>query len=344
VQPNTIPLNDAVEMVAKPMIQAGGSCIHIMALHFDPREESDLGVIRCIESRTGEVDVSGFVDRSQLHLVEVESLYAATMGPRLEMAEREAVLSGLDEHGNWEFLGFEDPIVWREEGGETLHLYFTIPFREPESGRTVMYLGHASGPDLRSLTMTEPVLGPNPGVHGGAKEPVVAPPSADENRHNLVESNDSIGDTTFSVLRTAVAESPGEPWTYGDLVFHPARDGYEWCAGHASPGPFLPQSFVDVGAGKRVCLLNGREANREEGETVSFGTFAVGLLIYDYESGSVEWVSEEPLIRDPAARTITFASAFRQIDENRGAVYAHVDDSYVRVYHLDANALAASLP
>jgi hypothetical protein len=344
MNPETTRLNDAVETVAEPILRAGDAYEHIMALHFDPRKESDLGVVRCIESRTGEVDVSGFVDRSRLHLIEAESLYAAEIGPRLEIEGREEILSELDEYGDWEFLGLEDPTAWRAPETETLHLYFTIPFHGPAAGDSATYLGHASGPDLCSLTMTEPVLGPTPGVHSRAKEVVVAPPSADGNRYNLVESNDWVEDTGYSVLRTAIAANPVEPWEYDDIALHPAHDGYEWCAGHVSPGPFLPRSFVDVGTDKRVCLLNGREANRHEDETLRYGTFAVGLLIYDYESGTVEWVSEEPLIRDPAARTITFASDFEQIDENQGAVYAHVDDSYVRVYHLDANALAASLP
>jgi hypothetical protein len=330
-------------MFVRPVIQAGESCIHIMALHFVPLAD-DFGVIRCIESREGQVDVPGFVDRSRLHLVELKSRYAAEMGPRLTIGGREAVLSGLNEYGEWDFLGFEDPILWREGPADPLHLYFTIPFRDSGGRRTVMYLGHATGPDLHSLEMTDPVLRPRRGVHGGAKEPVVAPPSKSGYRLNLVESNDTIDDTTYSVLRTARARDPGEPWEYGDLVFHPARDGKPWCGGHVSPGPFLPQSFVDVGDGKRACLLNGREANRREGASVNFGTFAVGLMVYDYERGAVEWVSEDPLFRDPGARTITFASAFRPLDDEHALVYAHVDDSYVRVYRLSAGPLADHLP
>lgn len=342
--PETTRLNDAVEMVTEPMIRAGESCEHLMALHFDSRGDGSLGVIRCIVSRKGEVHAAGFVDRSQLHLVEVTSLYTAEIGPELEIARTDDVVSGLPEYEDYEFLGLEDPIVWRARKGGTLHLYCTIPFHDPAAGDTVMYLGHASGEGLRSLRMADPVLGPVSGGHGGAKEVVVAPKSTAGHRYNLVESNDTVDDTTYSVLRTAIASDPNGPWEYGDLVFHPAHDGREWCAGHVSPGPFLPQSFVDVGDGKRVGLLNGREANRRIGDTVSYGEFAVGLMVYDYESGEVEGVSEEPVIRDPAARSITFASAFRQTEADRGVVYAHVDDSYVRVFLIDAEPLSSYLP
>jgi hypothetical protein len=346
MEPETAPLNDAVETVADPVLRAGDAYEHIMALHFDPQAESDLGVVRCIESRAGQVHTPGFVDRSQLHLVDVESPYTAEIGPRLEIDGSDEVVAGLAEYGDWEFLGFEDPTVWRDGRTGTLHLYFTIPFHDPGPGTAATYLGHASGPDLRSLEMTDPVLGPRQGIHNRAKELVVAPPSGAGHRHNLVESNDWIDDTSYSVLRTATAGTgnPGGPWEYGDLVLHPAREGLEWCGGHVSPGPFLPRSFVDVGDGKRACLLNGREANRREGERARFGTFSVGLMVYDYERGAVEWVSEEPLIRDPSARTITFASAFQRIDDERALVYAHVDDSAVRAYRLAADAVADYLP
>lgn len=338
-------LNDAVEMIREPVLRPDGDCTHIMALHLDPRESNDLGVLRCIDSREGRVHIPGFVDRSLLRIVELDSPYTAAIGGELDIEKSADIVAGLDEFEDMEFLGYEDPVLCRlPEADERLHLYCTIPFYDPEAEGSVLHLGHASGPDLHSLTMEEPVLGHEPGVHHGAKEPAIAPASSDGRRYNLVESTDTHDGTTYSVLRSAIARDPSGPWEYGDVVFHPVRDGRVWCAGHVSPGPFLPPSFVDVGDGLRVGLLNGRETDQWHGETLGFGAFTIGLMCYDYENGTVEWFSEEPLIEDPDAHTITFASEFCQTGPDSGLLYAHVDDSFIRVYRVDATALKSHLP
>jgi hypothetical protein len=344
VSRNTDRLNDAVERVVEPVIVADDPCTHIMALHFDPRTAHDYGVIRCIVSREGSVEVSGFVDRSQVSLVERQTPYEANMGLELAIEGAREVVSDLREHEMCEFLGFEDPNLWCDLENETLHYYCTIPFRDRITGNIALYLGHAEGDSVDSLTMTEPVLSPERSVHSGAKEVAIAPRSSAGHRYNLVESQDTVENTSYSVLRTAAAPDLSGPWEYREIAYHPAHDPHEWCAGHVSPAPLLPRSFVDVGDHRRVGLLNGREENRlVDGETV-FGSFSVGLMVYNYEDGIVEWVSEEPLVSDPDAETITFASAFKQLDPDRGVMYAHVDDSYVRAYHLDAEPLASRVP
>jgi len=340
----TLQLNDAVEIVQNPVVEAGSLYEHTMALHFDPEDDGIPGVIRCIVNRTGNVHVAGFVDRSQLHVVEMESQYEATIGPELDVSGTEEVVSDLAGDGAYDFLGLEDPNVWRSRDGETLHLYCTIPLVDRDGGDVDIYLGHAEGTDLNSLRMTEPVLEPLPGVHGGAKEVAIAPEATDGSRYNLVESNDTLDGTTYSVLRTVAAPDPGGPWEYDGLALHPARDGYTWCGGHVSPGPFLPREFIDVGENRRVGLLNGREPNRTVDGEVRFGEFAIGLMVYDYEDGVVEWISEEPVVRDPDAQSITFASAFEQTEADRGVIYAHVDDSFVRAYRVDADLLSSYLP
>lgn len=315
-----------------------------MALHVDPRGGKDVGVVRCITNRTGSVKISGFIDQSQVHTAEMESFYEARRGPELDIRGCRDVISDLRSDDTQQFLGLEDPNVWCPPDSDTLHLYCTIPFVERYSGDTCVYLGHAEGPDVHSLEMTEPVLEPVSGVHGGAKEVAIAPEATDGNRYNLVESNDTIDDTSYSVLRTAIAPDLSGPWEYGDLVFHPAHDGFEWCSGHVSTGPFLPSEFVDVGENRRVGLINGREVNRVVDGQIRYGEFAIGLMVYDYEHGEIEWVSEEPFICDPDAQSITFASGFRQTDADRGVIYAHVDDSYVRAYLVDADSLSSYLP
>lgn len=336
-------LNDAVQRIEEPLLEPDGTCTHIMALNLDDAD-TDVGVIRCIDSREGRVHIPGFVDRSVLRIVEMDSLYSAEIGSKLDIEDSEAVVGGLEEFGTREFLGLEDPVLWRDPETGLAHLYCTIPLYDVDLGGSVLYLGHASGKGIESLRMTEPVLGPVPERHDGAKEPAIAPPTAAGHRLNLVESTDHVEGTTYSVVRSAIAEAPDEPWEYDDVVLHPERSGHDWLAGHASPGPLLPSSFVDVGEGKRVGLLNGREENRYDGDTVNFGPFTIGLMIYDYEDGEIEWISNEPFIEDPEARTITFASAFRQIESDRGLLYAHVDDSCVRIYEVDGEALLEYLP
>jgi hypothetical protein len=344
MMPETSRLNDAVDVVVKPVIRAGGTCEHIMALHLDPRGAGDVGVIRCIVDRTGDVGVSGYIDRSQIHTVEMSSFCQAHQGPELDIANTDAVVSRLAGDETHDFLGLEDPNIWCEPDDEIIHLYSSIPFIEHYSGDLQIYLGHAEGPDVHSLTMTEPVLGPVSGGHGGAKEVAIAPRSSDGVRYNLVESSLPQEGANYSVLRTAVAPTLRGPWEYGGLELHPGEDGYDWCGGHVSPGPFLPKSFLDVGEDLVVGLLNGRQVSHLVGDRTVYGEFSIGLMIYDYERGSIEWFSEEPFIRDPDARTITFASAFQSPDSGRGVIYAHVDDSYVRAYLVDPDALLSFLP
>jgi hypothetical protein len=72
--------------------------------------------------------------------------------------------------------------------------------------------------------------------------------------------------------------------------------------------------------------------------------FSVGLFIYDYEHGKIDWISKEPFIQDSEAVTITFASQFIETGPGTGTLYAHVDDSFVRAYTLNAEEMKTLLP
>jgi hypothetical protein len=340
----TTRLNDAIERIDEPVLETDGRCEHIMALHFDPRGDYEEGIARCVVSRAGDVEEPGFIDRSRIHAVDVRSPYDVELGPELDIAGSQAVVEDLAEFDRCNFLGFEDPNLWCDRESGVLHFYCTVPFLDRNAGEISVYLGHAEGPGLDSLRMTAPVLEPEPDVHQGAKEVAIAPPSSEGGRYNLVESNDVVDDTWYSVLRTAVAPGLTGPWEYSEVALHPRDHSYDWFAGHASPGPLLPPEFVDVGESRRVGLLNGREAERREGGAPTFGSFTVGLSVYDFERGTVEWVSPEPVIEDPAAETITFASAYRLLGPETGLIYAHIDDSFVRAYRVDTAALESYLP
>ena len=104
-------------------------------------------------------------------------------------------------------------------------------------------------------------------------------------------------------------------------------------------GHFFLKNLLILEKNKIVGILNGRVANSKEGDKIIYKEFSVGLMIYDYEKGKVDWISKKPLIMDTDAKIITFASQFIQIKSNEGILYAHVDDSFVRAYTLYSDEL-----
>ncbi|MDP2598619.1 MAG: hypothetical protein Q8P49_02190 [Candidatus Liptonbacteria bacterium] len=314
---------------------------HVMAIALNPASDHEKGVIRCIHSREGDITTPGYIDRSVLHKIHRDSPERFSIGGRLTIKNQDKIVGELSGDG-LDFLGPEDPDIWVDEEAGLVHLYFTMPFRDRAEDRTLVHLGHAVGEDMDSLKMTQPVLMGR--GRGGAKEVSIAPANKRGFRYNLIESSREEKDFTYSTIRTAVARDMGKAWEYGETVFHPAESNIPWIGGHASPGPLLPKSFLDVGEGKMLGIINGREANRKAGNEIKYGIFSVGLFIYDYENGKIEWVSPEPFIRDSEARTITFASQFVETKKGEGVLYAHVDDSFVRAYTLNAEAIKSLLP
>ncbi len=319
---------------------------YVMALTLDPRTGYKDGIIRCITSRTGDVEVKGYVDRSELFKVHGDSLEHFEIGERLHIKNESEIIGKLLGEGD-DFIGLEDPDIWIDEKTDLMHVYFTIPIiLKDKNKKTKTHLGHAVGTDLDSLEMTIPTL---VGTHEmGAKEVSIAPENSKGFQYNLIESKDRQNDTTYSIVKVAIAKDMGKPWEYGATVFHPKEHNIPWIAGHASPGPLFPESFIDLGVGKRLGVINGREANqkveREGKPEIKYGIFSVGLFIYDYENGKIDWVSPEPFIRDSEAKTITFASQFVETGKEEGILYAHVDDSFVRAYTLKAELLKLLLP
>ena len=336
-------MQKAYEQQEGKVVDAGGRFEHVMALTLNPLSHDTDGVIRCITSREGDVKVKGYIDRSKLYRVTGESLERFSVGEELIIKNKEEVIARLTQPG-WDFIGLEDPDLWLDTETALLHMYFTIPIRpDTDDEKIKIHLGHAVGKDLYSLEMTTPSL-INRKQDDTAKEVSVAPKNSRGSRYNLVESRDRQAYTTYSTVRVAIAEDMGKPWIFGETVFHPAEHNISWIGGHASPGPLLPKTFIDVGEHKLLGIINGREANKEvEGKTV-YGMFSVGLFIYNYEQGKIEWVSPEPFIQDMAAKTITFASEFIETAPGAGILYAHVDDSFVRAYSLCAEGIKSLLP
>jgi hypothetical protein len=316
---------------------------HVMAITLDPRSNYKKGILRCITSREGDVQIRGYVDRSELHLIEGDSLEKFTVGKRIKIINEDKIISKLSQKGKLDFIGLEDPDIWIDEKTDLIHVYFTIPIKPVGTKKGIkIHLGHAVGKNLNSLKMTMPVLLANDKY--SAKEVSIAPVNKKGFRFNLIESGDHISGITYSVVRTAKVSDMGKPWKYGKIVFHPKKHNIKWIGGHASPGPLLPKSFIDIGEGKMLGIINGREANKKTGDKTKYGMFSVGLFIYDYEKGKIDWVSPKPLIIDSEAITITFASQFVETGKGKGILYAHVDDSFVRAYTLEAKKIKKLLP
>jgi len=325
------------------VIETGGHFSHVMALSLNPRAHYKDGIIRCIISREGSVDVAGYIDRSELRMVTGNSLEHFVIGERIKMRNEDEIIAKLGV-GGLDFIGLEDPDIFIDKITGLTHLYFSVPFIDKVKKRTMVYLGHAVGEDLNSLEMTDPVLGVDSKTYMGAKEVCIAPMNKKGFRYNLVESSSEEEDFTYSTVRVAIAEDMGKPWRFGETAFHPKECSIFWIAGHASPGPLLPRRFVDLGEGKILGIINGREVNKKIGEDIKYGMFSVGLFIYDYEEGRIDWVSSEPFIKDSEAKTITFASQFVETRKGEGILYAHIDDSFVRAYTLNSVGIRSLLP
>ncbi|MEK7609778.1 MAG: hypothetical protein AAB470_01495 [Patescibacteria group bacterium] len=324
------------------VVNTNSQFTHVMAIALDPRTQYQEGVIRCITSRDGDVTVKGYIDRSELHKVKGNSLESFEIGEKLNIKNEAEIINQIKEDG-LDFIGLEDPDIWIDDREDLLHLYFTLPLiNKIEHDKNKIHLGHAVGKDLSSLEMTMPVLLAD--VQGGAKELSVAPVNKNGFRYNLIESSKKETDFTYSVVRLAVAENMGESWKFGEIVFHPKEHGIPWIGGHASPGPLFSENFIDLGEGKRLGLINGREANKIIDGKTKYGMFSIGLFIYNYEDGKIEWVSQKPFIQDSEAKTITFASQFLETGRGEGILYAHVDDSFVRAYTLYADLIRLLLP
>lgn len=315
---------------------------HVMAIALDSRTQYQEGIIRCITSREGDITVSGYVDRSELHKIRGNSLENFEIEEKLNIKNEVEIIKQLAEKG-LEFIGLEDPDIWIDKKNDLLHLYFTFPFiNKKEDDKNKIHLGHAIGKNLDSLEMTTPALKAD--EVGGAKELSIAPINKKGFRYNLVESSKKEKDFIYSVVRLAVAQDMGEPWKFGEIVFHPKEHNIPWIGGHASPGPIFSRNFIDVGEGKLLGIMNGREANQKIGKEIKYGIFSVGLFIYDYENGKIDWVSPKPFIQDSEAKTITFASQFIETQLGEGILYAHIDDSFVRAYTLKAESIRSLLP
>ncbi len=335
IEMTTKKLNSAVTMYKEPALERTENQEHVMALAVDKSSRRRLnGLARVIVKREGDVKVAGFIDRSQLYYVKSNDGLKWEQSGRLEIKGIDKIVNKCKKEGS-DFIGLEDPDIWTDKN-RNKHVYFTMPFIGYG-----LYLGHASGKDLEHLTATDPVLKPEFGNGiSGFKEVAISPLEYRRSRINLAEAG--AGDN--SIITVVRADNMGRDWEYLGVALHPVDTGYGWCAEHLSPCTFLPKEFIDYGNDLLVGIVNGREKSLRRGNKTIYRKFRPGLILYDYKTGEIPWISEEPLFEDPGAKTITFASDFLMKDKNEGILYAHVDDSFVRAYRIDARALKEFLP
>jgi hypothetical protein len=302
------------------------------------------GIIREIVRREGNVGVSGFVDRSKLFIVESKNLLSWKRKGELKIKGIDEVVKEL-QGKNMDFIGLEDPDIYFD--GKTMHIYYTIAFKLSE-GKYAVYLGHAQGSSLQTLKATAPVLSPDLTQLescSGFKEVAISPVLVNGNRMILCESGylDRTNNYGVSTVSLARAQKFGEKWEFLRVAADPQKMKYNWCLGHLSPGTFFAPDFLRH-KNLLVGVINGRSANRREGNKIIYGRFSVGLMLFNPETGEIPWISPEPIISDPDAKTITFASDFIQTNKENGILYAHIDDSFVRAYRLNSNVLKGLLP
>ncbi len=336
-------LNSAVQVYSVPVYKADRPVMALSVLK--DKKKNKLGVVREIVRREGDVAIPGYVDQSKLYIVKSKDGLKWERVKELKINGVEKIVRKNSESGLM-FMGLEDPDIWIDEENK-IHLYYTIAYKLINEDEFVTYLGHAEGEDLDSLAATEPVLSDlsNIEVVVGFKEVAISPKVFDFGRVNLVESGywSGLRNERASTIIAAKTKDMGRSWEFLKTVADPTKLGYAWANGHLSPGPIFPESFISH-KDLLVGIVNGREKTKEVNGQKIFGRFSIGLMLFNPRTGEIPWISSKPLISDPEARTITFASDFLRLNKNSGILYAHVDDSFVRAYKIDARKLIKFLP
>ena len=317
-----------------------------MALSVDPTSKNPyMGIARQVIERVGNVDIPGYTDRSRLLIVKSNDLLKWEIVGDLKIDGIDETLKKLSDVDK-EFIGLEDPDILVDENG-IKHVYFTIPFKHKTKSsndvvRYDVYVGHAEGRSLDHLVSTPPVLGKVDDEIVGFKE--ICPIPSTDKRNFLAETFVSRKqEKGFSAIGLAKTETLGGKWTYQKLVHNPEEESREWCAGHSSPCRIFELDFLKQGK-YFVGIMNGREPTKTIGSQRIYGKFRPGLFVFDSGSGKIAWVDDNPLLEDPLATTITFASDIVYLDNKQAILYAHPNDSFIRAYRLKPSKIKKLLP
>ena len=341
-------LNQYVKILDKPVLgsekQEDGK--RYMALCIEPKSKNPYrGIAREIINRQGSPDIPGFLDKSKLIIVESYDLLNWEIVGDLKLKKLEKIIIKLlkNQQDKKEFIGLEDPDILVDESG-TKHVYFTIPFKYKEMDWYDVYVGHAEGDSLDNLTVTLPVLEKINEEISGFKEICPSPILNNGGRFVLAETFVNRGvERKYSAISVSKAKNLFEKWNYIKLVHDPEKESKKWCAGHSSPCRFFDANMLKHGK-YLVGIMNGREPTEEINGKKYYKKFRPGLFLFDNESADIIWIDNEPLLEDPIATTITFASELICLNKKEAILYAQPHDSFVRAYKLDLEKIKKKLP
>lgn len=340
-----IKLNNAVSMYIKPAlgtIKEGDK--RLMALSVDRKSRSpNVGVAREItKSNKNNPNLLMNIDESKLIAVESYNQLNWKKTHDLNIKGIDKIIKRLSRKNKY-FIGLEDPDIWQDEKG-TKHIYFTIAFKYKNKAGFEIYLGHAQGRILSNLTATLPVLSPILKKRiRGFKEVAISTPNKKNYRINLTEVQIATKNNNYSAIATTKAKSMSKKWEYLKIALNPKKMKYNWCKGELSSCCFFPKEFLTY-KNFLIGIVNGREHKKISHGKKIYGNFYPGLILFDPETGKIPWVSPKPLFKDPDAKGVTFASDFIQTKEHEGILYAHINDSFIRAYKINAKELKKLLP
>ena len=333
-----VKLSNVISMYPEPALGTLNEHTRYMALAVDKSTLNDkvkFGLARQITKSEGSVDVPGFLDKSKLIIVKSNDLLKWDKHEDLNIKGINKVIKDLSKK-NTLFIGLEDPDIYTDEKG-IKHIYFTIAFKVKDQHKYFIHLGHAHGKELNKLTATKPVIGPINKRICGFKEVSIPINVKETPRYHLMEMGYLENEEWVSTISSALAKEMHSPWKYKKIVLNPLEMKNNWCKGHLSPCCFLDD--LNLKEDLLVCLVNGREPETFVMEKKVYGKFRPGFILFNTKTGEVPWIDSEHFLEDPDARTITFASDFIKINNNKGILYAHVNDGFVRAYEVDLKEL-----
>jgi len=333
-------LTPAVSMYKEPALGTKDAKSRIIALAIDKKsKDPKMGIAREITEKKPNPNLLNIFHKSKLILVKSDDL---KKWEKVEDIKINNLIETIDElyTDNKDFIGIHDVNIYNRKG--TKHVYLSIGFKYKNKKDFEIYLGHAKGKSLKNLTATKPVLYPKSKITKGYKEVAISPLKHKKIRINLAEVLLSGQRCIFSTIASVESTSLSKTWVFKNLI-NLGRIKDKWCNGALSPCCILPKKFLRKN-NLLVGIVNGRKPNKKVNGKLIRGKFSPGLILFDYKTGNIPWISPEPLFEDPDAKTATFASEFIQTKKDEGILYCHINGSFVRAYKLKAKELKKLLP
>ncbi|MFH1501112.1 MAG: hypothetical protein ABIE22_04180 [archaeon] len=333
-------INRVVSYYEKPVLGEVNPKIRCLSLSTDKstlKNKIKLGLARKITHSQGNVDIPGFIDEGKLIIVSSLDLLNWKKVGDLKIYGIKEFIKKLSSNDKY-FIGLEDPDIFVEK--DIKHVYFTIAFKYKKKWGYEVFLGHAQGSSLDNLTATTPSLSPLKDQKiSGFKECSISPVKTKEERFALNEALLNEENKDRSIITLSKIEDISKEWKFLKILLDPHKQKFNWCKGHLSPCRFIGEHKNLL-----VGIINGREPSKIISNKKIYRKFRPGLILFNPQTGEIPWISEKHLFEDPDATTITFASDFIQTEKDKGILFCHVNDSFVRAYKLNLKEIKNLLP